>query len=183
MKITDVQACVIVRHEPDSGGSVWTFVRVYTDAGIVGTGECNSASAISGFAVKNAIEVMKRFLIGKDPTNTGPLYEMLRRFGRYGGTSDPPIIFAITGIENALYDITGKALGVPVYKLLGGKYRDKIRLYADLHAGDDESPAAYAAKAQEVIEGEGYSAVKFDVMQIHVPQAVSGSSPLHACLL
>jgi L-alanine-DL-glutamate epimerase-like enolase superfamily enzyme len=163
MKITDVQACVIGRHEPDSGGSVWTFVRVYTDEGIVGTGECNSASAISGFGVKNAIEVMKRFLIGKDPTNTGPIYEMLRRFGRYGGTSDPPIIFAITGIENALYDITGKALGVPVYKLLGGKYRDKIRLYADLHAGDDESPEAYAAKAQEVIAEEGYSAVKFDV--------------------
>ena len=87
---------------------------------------------------------------------------MLRRSGRYGGTSAPPIIFAITGIENALYDIAGKALGVPVYQLLGGKYRDKIRLYADCHAGETNEPQAYAEKALQVIE-EGYSAVKFDV--------------------
>jgi galactonate dehydratase len=163
MKITDIQASIIGRNEPHSGGCVWTFVRVYTDEGIVGTGECNSASAASGFAVKQAIMAMKPALIGRDPMDTGPLYEMLRRRGRYGGTSTAPIIFAITGIENALYDIAGKALGVPVYKLLGGKFRDKIRLYADLHAGEVETPQAYADKAVEVIEGEGYSAVKFDV--------------------
>ena len=50
--------------------------------------------------------------------------------------SNAPLIFALTGIDNALYDIVGKALGVPVYKLLGGKFRDKIRLYADCHAGE-----------------------------------------------
>ncbi len=163
MKITDVQASVIGKQEAHSGGCVWTFVRVYTDEGIVGTGECNSASASSGFAVKQAIMMMKRRLIGLDPTNPGPIWEMLRRSARYGGTNDAPLIFALTGIENALYDITGKALGVPVYKLLGGKFRDKIRLYADLHAGDDETPEAYAAKAAEVIGEEGYSAIKFDV--------------------
>ena len=164
MKITDIQSCIIGREEPHSGGCVWTFVRVYTDAGIVGTGECNSAAAgASGFAVKAAIEAMKPALIGHDPMDTGPLYELLRRRGRYGGTSTAPLIFAITGIENALYDITGKALGVPIYRLLGGKYRDKIRLYADLHAGEEETPQAYASKAAEVVGEEGYSAVKFDV--------------------
>jgi L-alanine-DL-glutamate epimerase-like enolase superfamily enzyme len=164
MKITDVQACVIGRPEPHSGGCIWTFVRVYTDEGIIGTGECSSAAAgASGFAVKEAILAMKPWLLGKDPTNPGPIYEHLRRRGRYGGTSNAPLIFAITGIENALYDITGKALGVPIYKLLGGKYRDRIRLYADLHAGDEETAVAYAEKAQQVIEDEGYSAVKFDV--------------------
>jgi L-alanine-DL-glutamate epimerase-like enolase superfamily enzyme len=164
MKITDVQASVIGRPEPHSGGCVWTFVRVYTDEGIVGTGECNSAAAsTSGFAVKEAILAMKPLLMGRDPTNPAPIYEHLRRQGRYGGTSSAPLIFAITGIENALYDITGKALGIPVYKLLGGKYRDRIRLYADLHAGEEETAEAYAEKAQQVIEGEGYSAVKFDV--------------------
>jgi L-alanine-DL-glutamate epimerase-like enolase superfamily enzyme len=163
MKITDVQACVIGNPEPHSGGSVWTFVRVYTDEGIVGTGECNSAGAgASGFATKEAVLALKRYLIGKDPFDVGPIYETLRRSGRYGGTSGPPIIFAITGIENALYDIVGKALGVPVYKLLGGKYRDEIRLYADCHAGETNEPQAYAEKALEAIE-EGYSAVKFDV--------------------
>ncbi len=164
MKITDIQSCIIGREEPHSGGCVWTFVRVYTDEGIVGTGECNSAAAgASGFAVKAAVEAMKPTLIGRDPLDTGPLYELLRRRGRYGGTSNAPLIFAITGIENALYDIAGKALGVPVYRLLGGKYRDQIRLYADLHAGDEETPQAYAAKAAEVVGEEGYTAVKFDV--------------------
>jgi L-alanine-DL-glutamate epimerase-like enolase superfamily enzyme len=163
MKITDVQACVIGRNEPHSGGSVWTFVRIYTDEGIVGTGECNSAGpSASGFATKEAILHLKPRLIGQNPMNVGPLYESLRRSGRYGGTTNAPIIFAITGIENALYDIVGKALGVPVYQLLGGKFRDKIRLYADCHAGETNEPQAYAEKALQVIE-EGYSAVKFDV--------------------
>lgn len=163
MKITDVQASVIGRPEPHSGGSVWTFVRVYTDEGIVGTGECNSAGpSASGFATKEAIMALKPLLLGKDPLDTGPLYEIMRRRGRYGGTSNAPIIFAITGIENALYDIAGKALDVPVYKLLGGKFRDKIRLYADCHAGESNEPAAYADKALQVI-AEGFSAVKFDV--------------------
>lgn len=164
MKISDVQACVIGREEPHSGGCVWTFVRVYTDEGLVGTGECNSAAAgASGFAVKQAILAMKHLLIGKDPLDIGPLWELLRRRGRYGGTTNAPLIFALTGIENALWDIAGKALGAPIYRLLGGKFRDKIRLYADLHAGDEETPQAYAEKAAQVIEEEGYSAVKFDV--------------------
>ncbi len=163
MKITDVQACVIGRQEPHSGGSVWTFVRVYTDEGIVGTGECNSGGpGFSGFATKESIIAIKHLLIGEDPFNTAMIYEKLRRSGRYGGSSNAPFIFAITGIENALYDIVGKALGVPVYKLLGGKFRDKIRLYADCHAGETDDAKAYGEKALQVIE-QGFSAVKFDV--------------------
>ena len=163
MKITDVQACVIGRQEPHSGGSVWTFVRIYTDEGIVGTGECNSGGpGYSGFATKEAILAMKHRLIGEDPFNVNLIYEKLRRNGRYGGSSTAPLIFALTGIDNALYDIAGKALGVPVYKLLGGKFRDKIRLYADCHAGETNDPKAYAEKALEVVN-EGFGAVKFDV--------------------
>ena len=163
MKITDVQACVIGRSEPGSGGSVWTFVRVYTDDGIVGTGECSSAAAFSsGFATREAVRAMKQFLVGKDPLLVGPIYEMLRRRCRYAGGSSAPTIFAITGIENALYDISGKAMGVPVHQLLGGKFRDNIRLYADCHAGKGNTAEAYAEKARDVI-AEGFTAVKFDV--------------------
>jgi L-alanine-DL-glutamate epimerase-like enolase superfamily enzyme len=143
---------------------------VYTDEGLVGTGECSSAGPFtSGFATKEAILAMKPFLLGKNPLDTGPLYEALRRRGRYGGTSTAPLIFAITGIETALYDIAGKALGVPVHRLLGGKFRDRVRLYADCHAGESNDPHAYAEKAQQVID-EGYSAVKFDVDHTGVGQ-------------
>jgi galactonate dehydratase len=163
MKITDVQACVIGRQEMHSGGSVWTFVRIYTDEGIVGTGECNSGGpGFSGLASKYAILAMKERLIGEDPFNINLIYEKLRRVGRYGGSSHAPLIFALTGIENALYDIVGKALGVPVYKLLGGKFRSDIRLYADCHAGEEDDVQAYADKALAVT-AQGFSAVKFDV--------------------
>lgn len=163
MKIIDVQASVIGRQEPDSGGSVWTFVRVYTDEGITGTGECNSGGpGFSGFATKYAILALKDLLIGEDPFNINMIYEKLRRHGRYGGASGAPLIFALTGIDNALHDIVGKALGAPVYKLLGGKFRDQIRLYADCHFGVQDSPAAFGDKALEAV-AEGFGAVKFDV--------------------
>ncbi|PWU09456.1 MAG: mandelate racemase/muconate lactonizing enzyme family protein [Verrucomicrobia bacterium] len=166
MKITDVQACVIGRQEPHSGGSVWTFVRVYTDEGIVGTGECNSGGpGYSGFATKEAILAIKPRLIGEDPFNVNLIYEKLRRGGRYGGSTSAPLIFALTGIDNALYDIMGKALGVPIYKLLGGKFREKIRLYADCHAGETDDLQAYCDKALQVV-GQNFSAVKFDVDNI-----------------
>ena len=82
----------------------------------------------------------------------GYLYEKLRRRFRYSGATTAPMIFAITGIENALCDIAGKSLGVPVYQLLGGKFRDSIRLYADCHAGETHTPEAYAEKAMEVVQ-------------------------------
>ena len=163
MKITDVQACVIGKPEPDSGGSVWTFVRLYTDEGITGTGECNSGGpGFSGFATKSAILHLRELLIGQDPFNINLIYEKLRRAGRYGGAGNAPLIFALTGIDNALYDIVGKALGAPVYQLLGGKFRDSIRLYADCHFGEEDSPESFGDKALAAID-EGYSAVKFDV--------------------
>jgi L-alanine-DL-glutamate epimerase-like enolase superfamily enzyme len=69
---------------------------------------------------------------------------------------------AISGIEMALWDITGQAAGVPIYQLLGGKFRDRIRIYNDCHAGDEETPESYVAKAKEV-EARGFSAIKFDI--------------------
>jgi len=160
MKITDVRAAVIGRPEPHSGGSVWTFVRVYTDAGLVGTGECNSAGP--GKAVREIVSHMKPLLIGENPLDVARLYEKVRRRYRYAGGSTAPVIFAITGLETALWDILGKALKAPVYQLLGGKFRDRIRLYADCHAGETYEPQAYGQKALEVLE-EGYTALKFDV--------------------
>lgn len=165
MKISDVRASVIGRQEPNSGGCVWTFVRIYTDEGIIGTGECNSGGFYSGFAVKEAILAMRPYLIGESALRIGPLMELLRRQGRYGGGSAAPICFALTGIETALYDIAGKSLGVPISTLLGGRYREEIVLYADSHSGDEDTVAAIREKALEVME-EGFTALKFDADSI-----------------
>ena len=97
MKITDVQACVVGRWEMHSGGSVWTFVRIYTDSGIVGTGECNSAGQFGApFMMKQIVLGMKPMLVGEDPMRIGYLYEKLRRRFRYSGATTAPTIFAIT---------------------------------------------------------------------------------------
>ena len=161
MVIQDVQASVIGRQEPGSGGSVWTFVRIYTDDGIVGTGECNSGGASYGFAVKEIIRSFRDLLLGADPVRIGPLIDSLRRRGRYGGGSMAPVCFALTGVETALYDILGKSLGVPISTLFGGKFRDEIELYADCDSGVDDAVDSIASRAREVL-ADGYSALKFD---------------------
>jgi L-alanine-DL-glutamate epimerase-like enolase superfamily enzyme len=161
MIIRDVKASVIGRNELHSGGCVWTFVRIYTDEGITGTGECNSGGSFSGFAVKETIIAMRDLLIGSDPERIGPLMEKLKRSGRYGGGMMAPICFAFTGIETALYDILGKRLGVPISTLLGGRYRDEIALYADSDAGDEDTVASLKIRAREVLD-DGYTALKFD---------------------
>ena len=67
---------------------MWTFVRIYTDEGVVGTGECNSGGpGFSGFATKIAILAMKPLLVGEDPFNINKIYEKIRRHGRYGARS------------------------------------------------------------------------------------------------
>jgi L-alanine-DL-glutamate epimerase-like enolase superfamily enzyme len=72
------------------------------------------------------------------------------------------VMSAISGIEMALWDITGQASGIPIWQLLGGKFRDKIRVYNDCHAGNAETPESYAEKAKAV-EGRGFDAIKFDI--------------------
>ena len=158
MTITDVQSCVLGRDEKHSGGSIWTFVRIYTDDGIVGTGECDSAGVdYSGFATKEAVLALRPHLIGQDPANSAPIHEDLRRRGRYSGANQAPSTFALTGIENALFDILDKKHGLPIYALLGGACRKNIRLYADCNSGERDEPESFAEKAHEAIE-DGFSA-------------------------
>ena len=145
MKITDLKCAVI-------GG--YPVVRVVTDEGISGYGEIEGSKPY----VKPQVLFYRDLILGQDPTDVERVMLGIRRLGSF-----KPWGSAVSAIEMALWDIAGKAAGIPVYKLLGGKFRDKIRLYADLHAGDTDEPSAYAEKALEVVQGEGYSAVKFDV--------------------
>ena len=150
--ITDVQTTMV------DGNFPWTLVRVYTDAGVTGTGE-----AYWGAGVPELIERMKPFVLGENPLDIDRLYEHLIQRMSGEGSLAGVTVTAISGIEVALHDLAGKLLDVPAYQLLGGKYRDEVRVYCDCHAGEESEPAANAEEAERVVEELGYDALKFDL--------------------
>ena len=152
VEITDVQTTMI------DGNFPWTLVRVYTDAGVVGTGE-----AYWGAGVPELIERMRPFVVGENPLDVDRLFEHLVQKMSGEGSLAGVTVTAISGIEVALNDLAGKLLDVPAYQLLGGKYRDTVRVYCDCHAGEESEPAANAEEAERVVEELGYDALKFDL--------------------
>ena len=157
MKITDIRTVVVNAQMRN-----WVFVKVETDvAGLVGWGEASLEWKTR--SVAGAIEDLKPFILGDDPTRIEHLYQKLYRqpFFRPGVVG----LSAISGIEQACWDITGKHLGVPVYKLLGGAVREKVRMYTHLGGGQMESvydtfdPGPVIGLAEEVV-ARGYTAVK-----------------------
>jgi gluconate/galactonate dehydratase len=152
VEITDVQTTMI------DGNFPWTLVRIYTDAGTVGTGE-----AYWGAGVPELIERMRPFLVGENPLDIDRLFEHLVQKMSGEGSIAGVTVTAISGIEIALHDLVGKILEVPAYQLLGGKYRDEMRVYCDCHTADEADPQACADEAERVVEELGYDALKFDL--------------------
>jgi galactonate dehydratase len=124
----------------------WLFLKVHTDAGIVGLGE----PIVEGRAdtVATAIKEIEPYLVGKDPRRVVHHWQAIYRHAFYRG--GPILTSALSGIDMALWDIKGKALGVPVYELLGGPTRDRVRVYA--HARTPE--------AMKELRGRGFTAFK-----------------------
>jgi len=137
----------------------WVLVRVTTDHGLVGIGESYHGAGVHQIIVD---ERLQSPLLGQDPRNIDRLYHDMMHAMSASGYYQGAVMSAISGIEMALWDILGQALGAPIWQLLGGKFRERIRLYNDCHAGQDETPEAYAAKALEV-EALGFTACKFDI--------------------
>lgn len=135
----------------------WTFVRVRTDEGILGLGEASSVHAPD--RVEAAVRRLEPLVVGMDPFN---IEGFLHECGRPEHFVTPNHITATSGIEQALWDIKGKALGVPVHELLGGALRDKVRLYANINRkeGLAPTPDGFAKAAVEAVEN-GFTAVKF----------------------
>jgi gluconate/galactonate dehydratase len=152
VEITDVQTAMV------DGNFPWTLVRVYTDAGVTGTGE-----AYWGAGVPELIERMTPFLLGENPLDIDRLYEHLVQKMSGEGSVEGVTVTAISGIEVALHDLAGKLLDVPAYQLLGGKYRDEVRVYCDCHTESEADPEACADEAERVVEDLGYDALKFDL--------------------
>lgn len=132
----------------------WLFLKVETDEGIIGWGE----PIVEGRAdtVRAAVEEFKGWLIGKDPMKIEDHWQVMYRTGFYRG--GPEVMSAISGIDQALWDIKGKFYGAPVYELLGGACRDKLKVYRWI-GGDRPSDIQSAAMEAH---GQGYSAVKMN---------------------
>jgi galactonate dehydratase len=132
----------------------WLFLKVTTSDGTEGWGE----PVIEGKAstVQAAVEEMAPFIIGKDARNIEDIWQLLYRGGFYRG--GPILMSAISGIDQALWDIKGKALGVPVYELLGGAVREKMKVYGWI-GGDRPAKVAEAAQKRVI---EGFHAVKMN---------------------
>lgn len=135
----------------------WLFLKITTDEGITGWGE----PIVEGKAdtVAAAVKEMEDYLIGRSPMDIEDIWQVLYRGQFYRG--GPVLMSAISGIEQALWDIKGKYLNVPVYEMLGGSVRDKIRVYSWI-GGDRPSDVARAAKEKY---DQGYSAVKMNATE------------------
>lgn len=159
LKITDVKVAFL------RGGSRM-FVKIYTNQDIYGCGE--AVDAVGG-----AYHLAKRFafpLKDQSPLNVHKLFEQIRKGGVFGGAQSGMYIAVLTAIETALWDLAGKALNVPVYQLLGGKFRDSVRVYMDtaLYQNQLPKPEDFAAAAKEAVQ-MGFTAVKFDLDQANDP--------------
>ena len=157
MKITGIKTNIFSSRHSNAKRN-WLIVRIQTDEGIEGIGE---SSMLSSDPIVEAViqEWSENYLVGKDPL-AGQVHwtrlhqDNLGRGGRLYST-------VLSGIDIALWDLRGKILGVPVYQLLGGPFRDKLRVYANGWYTNPASPEVIAEEAKNVVE-MGYTAMKFD---------------------
>jgi galactonate dehydratase len=132
----------------------WLFLRIETDTGLVGWGE----PGLEGFAeiTRTAVEHMSEYLLGLDPLQIERHWQVLSKRGMYRG--GPIFMSAVAGIDQALWDIAGKFAGMPVYQMIGGPVRDRVRMYGWV-GGDEPSELADAISQQL---DAGFTAVKMN---------------------
>ena len=155
MKVTDVNTFLV---NPETNKN-WLFVKVETDEGISGWGESYTIWDRE-VVIETYVQQIKRYLIGRNPFNIKHFTQVM--FDDYAARRGSMEYFcAVSGIEQALWDIVGKALDTPIYNLLGGACREKILVYANYWYGGARLPEEFAEKAVVAIES-GFTALKFD---------------------
>jgi galactonate dehydratase len=150
LKVTDLKTFIVNRGGTNAVNYV--FVKIYTNQGLTGLGEGSVTSKEATIAA--AIEEHKRYLVGRDPADIEMHWQAMYRWPRWRG--GPILNSAISAVEIALWDILGQALGQPVWKLLGGKARERVQMY--VHAGGN-SPEQYAKSWLQAKE-EGWTGAK-----------------------
>jgi L-alanine-DL-glutamate epimerase-like enolase superfamily enzyme len=145
IRITDMRIAVVCSNYD------YPIIRIDTNQGVYGIGEVRDAGH-----KENALQ-FKSMLVGQNPCNIDMIFRAIKRFGNWGREGG-----GVSGIEIALWDLIGKIYGVPCYQFLGGKYRDKVRLYADTPAPEEATPEGYARR----VKGRkdlGLTFIKFDI--------------------
>ena len=168
MRIAEARTFVVGNPPPHFGGRYFVFVKLVTNDGLGGIGEVYAATFDPHVVARMIEDVCERHAIGADPFHIEELWRNV--YGRgYTGRPDISLVSVLSGIEMACWDIVGKAVGKPVYELLGGRVHERIRSYTYLYPADDSSPdadlytdpelaAAAAVRAMEL----GFTAIKFD---------------------
>lgn len=144
LKITDMRFADI-----DGAPKRCTLIKIFTNQGIVGYGEVRDASS------RTYAAMLKSRILGENPCNVEKIFNRIKQFG-----GDSRQAGGVCGIEVALWDLAGKAWGVPVWQMLGGKYRDKIRVYCDT---DSEGGGRDMGKALKERIALGYTFLKMDL--------------------
>lgn len=145
LQITDMRVAVVASNYD------YPIIRIDTNQGVYGIGEVRDAGHAG-----NALQ-FKSVLMGQNPCNIDMIFRAIKRFGSWGREGG-----GVSGIELALWDLIGKVYGVPCYQFLGGKYRDKVRIYADTPIPEAQTPEAYVERVLER-KAMGLTFIKFDI--------------------
>lgn len=145
LKITDIRLAVVASNYD------YPILRIDTNQGIYGIGEVRDAGH------KEDALRFKSMLLGQNPCNVDMIFRNMKKFGSWGREGG-----GVSGIEIALWDLIGKAYGVPCYQFFGGKYRDKVRLYADTPKAQNPTPAGYVERVLGR-KDMGLTFIKFDI--------------------
>jgi galactonate dehydratase len=137
------------------------IVEILTDGGVTGIGEAAIAYGLGGTAVAGMVkDLAERIVVGRDPARIEELWSEMYDHSFWAKGGGPIVFAAMSGIEQALWDIKGKTLGVPVYELLGGRMCDALRVYANGWYGSAQTPTEFAKAAERPLR-DGYTGLKF----------------------
>lgn len=174
MIVKDIKSWVVGNPPPYTGGRYFIFVKLTTDGGVVGVGECYSATFDPHLTAKMIEDVAERYLIGRDPHNVEVFFRLCYSSG-FSQRPDISMMGCCSALEMACWDIIGKEADKPVFKLLGGQVHERLRSYTYLYPEDgsvypdeaDQKRNVYndpdlAAKAASACIAQGFDAVKFD---------------------
>lgn len=169
MKIRDLEVFVVAPPEGEWGGRYFLFVKLVSDDGIAGYGECYGASVGPSAMVAVIEDVFARHMQGRNPEDVEAMFRAVYSSG-FTQRPDLTVMGAFSGLEIACWDLVGKARGRPVYAMLGGSVNTEVRAYSYIYpyAGQQHDPATFfsdpaaqAASAAKMVDA-GYTAVKFD---------------------